>query len=180
MSTCVKCGTSMTSWTTINGLAVCEWCKPKLCTYDTPKPSETEGVGSWQCSCNYQTMVVDRAAYDKLQAEHRADLKTAIEREYKLQQELSDARREVEKYKDLLHTFETCETSGLVMKNHELELAHKGISIALKDERTRSAELLSALKGCVGYEPFGPADLNPYKASEAIAKYEKHNSGKGG
>lgn len=148
--------------------------------------------------------VIEKSTYDKLQAEHRADLKTAIEREYKLQQELSEAkelnrmdhkrllnnRDEINKLRSDLSSARR-EVEAFAEQNAELLELVKGNDFereqqnetnqilvkALSQERARSAELLSALE----FYASGQHALSEFndggKAREAI---KKHNSGKGG
>jgi len=44
MMNCAKCGREITSCTTVNGLIVCDWCKPAPTNFEKARDEETKVI----------------------------------------------------------------------------------------------------------------------------------------
>lgn len=81
-------------------------------------------------------------------------------------------QRENDKLKDLLHTFESSEISGLVMKNHEMEEVHKLHVVELKDLRRELAEAKAMIQKRHDERDAWAKDSNKHYIQEGIYEIE--------
>lgn len=167
MITCAKCGLKMNSATTVNGLFVCEWCKPTPPTAYVHTPLRTSGSLAPECECS-QDYTCPKCLAAKPQADAVKSWSGAEICAQYSKKRMPDEFVERSAYERVVRELAECEAKAAQSRAEIMLKAVNHVSAV----EARSAKLVSALKRIATGKLIAKPKVECEIAREALAIFE--------